>query len=161
MEGVQQEGQEEVGCERSLHPHLSQLGDRKYCLTERQQELKDIAYISGLKEIQADTPNSSEKPSGCVDISQSVHRSPWGKDLTCVQSSDVWHIGYSCRLRSCHLLRMHGWPCKLAQTVEDCISADTLKAGIGEGHALQQLGLAIYAYWVCGEGWWGSEPEDL
>ena len=143
-----------LGVSEGFRPYSNQLGNRKYVMTERQQELLDIAFISGLKEIQDTTPNSSDKPSYCVDISQSVHRCPWGKDLTCAQSSDIWHLGFSCRLKPSHLLRMHGWPAQLSEIAEETISEDILKAAIGEGQALQQLGLAIYAYWVCGEGWW-------
>ena len=142
----------EVG--QSFSPYISQIGDRKYCLTPRQHELLDITYISSLKAIQAGAPGSAEKPSGCVDVSQSVHRSPWGKDLTCAHSSDIWNIEFQCRLKPSHLLQMHGWPAQVAQTAEDSISGDILKSAIGEGQALQQLGLAIYAYWLCGEGRW-------
>ena len=154
-----------MGVTSKFSPYVlgsSQVGVKKLNLTPRERDCCDGFFMSQLlkhaasRSAASSGSESSLEPAGVIDVSQSFGYKAWSP-VCLAQNSKIWCMKEGVMLSGGDHLICQGWSHSQVRLASSKLSSKQCKEIAGEGMAMQQLGVAMWAFWMNYEGpWWSS-----
>ena len=152
-----------MGVTSKFSPYMfgsAQVGIKQMNLTPRERDCCDGFFMTQLlkhastKTAASSESESSPEPAGVIDVSQSFGYKAWSP-VCLAQNSKIWCMKEGVMLSGSDHLICQGWSHDQVRVASSNLTSKQCKEIAGEGMALQQLGIVMWAFWMNYEApWW-------